>query len=72
MLCTSDTHVYVEILVAVTSGHHSFLLLVDPILRLFIAGYLVYVRHHSLLICTSVGRPGGVSGYPRAWYRSVS
>ena len=24
----------------------------------------------ELYICT--GRPGGVSGYPRAWYRSVS
>ena len=25
---------------------------------------------HSILYIT--GRPGGVSGYPRAWYRSVS
>ena len=26
----------------------------------------------TLVQASSIGRPGGVSGYPRAWYRSVS
>ena len=37
----------------------------------FCSGHTCHVST-QLVMSKNTGRPGGVSGYPRAWYRSVS